>query len=85
MILAIDSLVARNSKRLCRTLQLSNRGITAGSGVNSHKNELSEKTVGMPVIAVGMPTVIEIKENNSIPLTVTPLDIDILIKRPAKI
>lgn len=85
LILAIDSLVARNSKRLCRTLQLSNRGITAGSGVNSHKNELSEKTVGIPVIAVGMPTVIEIKENNSIPLTVTPLDIDILIKRPAKI
>lgn len=85
IILAIDSLAAGNSSRLCCCLQLSSRGITAGSGVKAHKNELSENTLGVPVIAIGMPTVIEIKEKGLKPLTVTPLDIDILIKRPARI
>lgn len=85
IILAIDSLAAGNSSRLCCCLQLSSRGITAGSGVKAHKNELSENTLGVPVIAIGMPTVIEIKEKGLKPLTVTPLDIDILIKRPAGI
>lgn len=85
IILAIDSLAAGNSSRLCCCLQLSSRGITAGSGVKAHKNELSEKTLGVPVIAIGMPTVIEIKEKGLKPLTVTPLDVDILIKRPARI
>lgn len=85
IILAIDSLAAGNSSRLCCCLQLSSRGITAGSGVKAHKKELSENTLGVPVIAIGMPTVIEIKEKGLKPLTVTPLDIDILIKRPARI
>lgn len=59
LILVIDALAARNTKRLNRTIQITNTGIHPGSGVGNHRNELSEETLGIPVIALGVPTVVD--------------------------
>lgn len=58
-VLVIDALAARNSKRLNRTIQIADSGISPGSGVGNHRNAINEKTVGVPVIAIGVPTVVD--------------------------
>ncbi len=58
-IIAVDALAARSSKRLNRTIQIADTGINPGSGVGNHRNAITEETVGVPVIAVGVPTVVD--------------------------
>lgn len=58
-IIAIDALAARSTNRLNTTIQLSDTGINPGSGVGNHRNGLTEKTLGVPVIAIGVPTVVD--------------------------
>lgn len=57
-IIAVDALAAMDLKRLGSTVQLSDTGISPGSGIGNKRREISEKTLGIPVIAVGVPTVI---------------------------
>ena len=59
-LVVIDALAAKSSGRLNRTIQISNTGIAPGSGVGNHRNEITEKTMGIPVLAIGVPTVISI-------------------------
>lgn len=59
MIIAVDALAARSSKRLNRTIQISDTGINPGSGVGNHRNGITRETVGVPVIAIGVPTVVD--------------------------
>lgn len=59
MMIAIDALAARSSKRLNCTVQIADTGINPGSGVGNHRNGITEKTVGIPVIAIGVPTVVD--------------------------
>ncbi len=58
-VIAVDALASRNADRLCRTIQLSNTGIVPGSGVGNTRQALSKETLGVPVIAVGVPTVVD--------------------------
>jgi spore protease len=58
VVFVIDALAARNTKRLNRTIQISDAGIYPGSGVGNHRNEISKDTLGVPVIAIGVPTVV---------------------------
>ena len=58
-VLVVDALAARSIKRLNRTIQISNAGIQPGSGVGNHRNELSKESLGVPVIAIGVPTVVD--------------------------
>lgn len=57
-VICIDSLAARDSHRIGSTLQLTDTGIQPGAGVGNHRRALTRESVGAPVIAVGMPTVI---------------------------
>ncbi|MDO5403295.1 MAG: GPR endopeptidase [Eubacteriales bacterium] len=59
IVIAIDALAARNSRRLNSTIQLSDRGITPGSGVGNHRTGLTKTVIGVPVLAIGVPTVID--------------------------
>ena len=59
VIFVIDALAARNTKRLNRTIQITDTGIRPGSGVGNHRNEISKETIGVPVIAIGVPTVVD--------------------------
>ena len=58
-IIAIDALAARSSKRLNRTIQIADTGINPGSGVGNHRNAITKETVGVPVLAIGVPTVVD--------------------------
>lgn len=59
MIIAIDSLCSKNISRINKSIQISDTGIVPGGGVGNARDELSEKTIGIPVIAIGVPTVVE--------------------------
>lgn len=58
-VIAVDALASRSAERLCRTVQLADVGIVPGSGVGNHRMALDRETLGVPVIAVGVPTVVE--------------------------
>ena len=58
-LIVIDALASRSLARLCTTVQLSDTGIVPGSGVGNHRCALDEKTVGVPVFAIGVPTVVD--------------------------
>ena len=59
VVIVIDALAARSTKRLNRTIQITNTGIHPGSGVGNHRNALTEDSLGAPVIAIGVPTVVD--------------------------
>lgn len=58
LIMVIDALAARSTKRLNRTIQISDAGIYPGAGVGNHRSEITKDTMGIPVIAIGVPTVV---------------------------
>lgn len=58
-VIAIDALAARNSRRLNRTIQITDTGIRPGSGVGNHRHGLTKESLGVPVLAIGIPTVVD--------------------------
>lgn len=95
-VFVIDALVCSDVSRLGATIQLTDTGISPGSGVQNRRKELTESTLGTPVIALGVPTVVDmhtIVENitGNLPdkhlpnMMVTPRDIDKLIERTARL
>ena len=58
-IIAIDALAARSTKRLNRTIQITDTGVQPGSGVGNHRHALTRETLGIPVIGIGIPTVVD--------------------------
>jgi spore protease len=97
IVLAIDSLVSRKLSRVCRTIQLNDSGIIPGSGVGNSRLALNKATLGIPVIAIGLATVVNVgtlisdlqvsdnfEETNS-DMIVTPKEIDTYINEAAKL
>lgn len=76
VVIVVDALAARSVQRLGVTIQLADTGIHPGSGVGNHRNALTEETLGIPVLALGVPTVIELSEPEFGPMYVTPHNID---------
>ena len=58
VVIAIDALASRSTKRLNRTVQITDTGIHPGSGVGNNRNALTKENIGVPVIAIGVPTVV---------------------------
>ena len=95
-VIVIDALACSDISRLGTTIQLTDTGISPGSGVQNRRKELSEVTLNVPVIAIGVPTVVDmhtIVENvtgnppdKHLPnMMVTPRDVDKLIERTARL
>lgn len=59
VVIVVDALAARSTKRLNRTIQITNTGIHPGSGVGNYRNSITQESLGVPVIAVGVPTVVD--------------------------
>ena len=59
VVIVIDALAARSTKRLNRTIQITNTGIHPGSGVGNHRNAITEESLHVPVLALGVPTVVD--------------------------
>ena len=58
-VIVVDALAARNTKRLNRTIQVTDTGLNPGSGVGNHRHGINEKSLGVPVVAIGIPTVVD--------------------------
>ena len=58
LVIAIDALCARDYQKLGHVIQINNVGIHPGSGIGNHRQAIQEETLGCPVIAIGVPTVI---------------------------
>ncbi len=91
LVIAVDALAAAEPDRLCRTLQVTDTGISPGSGVGNRRSTLDKASLGVPVIAVGVPTVIDAsvfcsgKANAYSGMMVTPKDIDLEVRETAKV
>lgn len=59
LVIAVDSLAAREASRLARTIQLSDTGIAPGSGIGNRRAAFDKEYVGVPVVAIGVPTVVD--------------------------
>lgn len=90
LVLTVDALAAGNARRLGRTIQLTDTGITPGSGVGNHRNAINRESIGVPVIALGVPTVVDAAtlhaHNEMVPpflngMFVTPKNIDESVKQ----
>lgn len=58
-VIAVDALASRRIERLGKTVQISDAGISPGAGVGNHRTRINKETIGVPVIAIGVPTVVD--------------------------
>lgn len=91
-VIAVDALAARDISHLGKTLQISDSGMIPGSGIGNRRMELSRKTLGIPVIGIGVPTVVDaatfsydltgrdISGSIGEGMTVTPGNIDVIVR-----
>lgn len=87
-VIVVDALAATSKDRLGSTVQMSNTGIAPGSGVGNHRYEISEKTLGIPVISMGIPTVLStalLDDCSDGSMFVTPREIDRIIEQGSKL
>ncbi len=100
VVIAVDALAARSLSRLGCTVQISNTGIAPGSGVGNNRRALNQQTLGVPVIGLGVPTVVdavtvaqdlagneggETVSPRGAAMMVTPREVDIMIERAARL
>lgn len=82
-VITIDALAARKPERLLNTIQLTDTGISPGSGVKNSRKAINYENLKVPVIAIGVPTVVDINPDES--MLLTHKDIDLLIKEAAEV
>lgn len=88
LVIIIDALAGSDLDRLCRCIQVSNSGISPGSGVGNDRQELNQASLGIPVISIGMPTVIDAKAiggDGMQSMFVTPRSIDAQVRSAARL
>ncbi len=97
-VISVDALAARDLSRLGCTVQITDAGVAPGSGIGNRRPKINKESIGIPVISVGVPTVISVSslireeclenysENHDFSnLIVTPKDIDLLVARAARL
>lgn len=99
-VIAIDAFASRSLERLGKTVQIASSGISPGSGVGNKRKELSRETLGVPVISIGVPTVVDattlavdIADESAVDkvrpqgteMFVTPREIDLIVSRSAQL
>lgn len=85
-VIVIDALAAGEVSRLGRTVQLCDSGIAPGSGVGNDRRPLNREVLGVPVIGMGVPTVVDAAVKGcDTPVMMTPREIDLLISRAARL
>lgn len=89
LVIAVDALACAESSHLCRTVQISSSGIVPGSGVGNDREKLDREFLGVPVVAVGVPTVIDaavFSDDEALRgMFVTPRSIDSLVRCASRI
>lgn len=88
LVIAVDALAGSDPDRLCRTIQVNSAGVAPGSGVGNDRAELSLDYLGVPVVGIGVPTVIDSElfgSGSNTLMFVTPRNIDSLVRSAAKL
>ena len=97
ILVVVDALAARNTARLMRTIQITDTGICPGAGIGNYRKALNKENIGIPVIAIGVPTVVDARTlcadlsgaEAALPdgeeLFVTPRDIDSRVRDSARL
>lgn len=89
LVLAVDALAGAELNRLCRCVQICSTGISPGSGVGNDRQALNRETLGVPVVAVGVPTVVDAATLSEEPglaaMFVTPRDIDSAVRTAGRL
>ena len=80
-IIVIDALKTNSLERLVKTIQITDKGISPGSGIGNTRKEISKNTLNREVIAIGIPTVVDIQSHSINTYMVTPTDIDFMIEK----
>lgn len=94
-VIAVDALAARSLARVGRTVQLCDTGIAPGSGVGNRRRALTRELLGVPVIGVGVPTVVDAatiarelggsETAAGADMMVTPREVDVMVRRAARL
>lgn len=88
-LIVVDALASASLERLCRTVQLTDAGIVPGSGVGNDRAAVNAESLGLPVLAIGVPTVVDASAFSDLPdargMFVTPRDIDSSVRDVAKL
>ena len=95
-VVVIDALASRRLERLGCTLQISDTGISPGAGVGNHRTKINKETIGVPVIAIGVPTVVDAATfasdllsvndpHRARQMVVIPREIDLLTERASRL
>ena len=88
LVIAVDALAGSDPARLCRTIQVNSAGVAPGSGVGNDREELSLDYLGVPVVGIGVPTVIDSElfgSGSNTHMFVTPRNIDSLVRSAARL
>ena len=86
LVITVDALACSDISHLGKTVQLTNTGISPGSGVLNSRKEISPKTLGLPCLAIGVPTIADLGvKSEGEPMMVTPRSIDKLISCAARL
>ena len=84
-VIVVDALAAAEASRLGRTVQMCDCGIAPGSGVGNDRRPLNREVLGVPVIGLGVPTVMDAVLDGTTPMMVTPREVDLMISRAARL
>ena len=89
LVIGIDALAGADLSRLCRSIQICNTGIAPGSGVGNAREAMTQESLGIPVVAIGVPTVVDaaaLSDNDDLRgMFVTPRAIDSMVRHCAKV
>lgn len=89
LVIAIDALAGSQAEKLCRCVQICDSGISPGSGVGNDRESISPASLGLPVIAIGVPTVVDAAGLSDAPelrgMFVTPRDIDSQVRAAGRL
>ena len=88
LVIAVDALAGSDPDRLCRTIQVNSAGVAPGSGIGNDREELSLDYLGVPVVGIGVPTVIDSElfgSGSNTHMFVTPRNIDSLVRSAARL
>lgn len=84
VVIVIDSVVAESAENLNNTIEITNRGIIPGSGIKVNLEDISKKSLGIPVIAIGVATAVEVSINGDAFLLSTS-DVELFVKKISRV
>ena len=85
LIILIDSFVTNKLSYLNKSIEINDHGITPGSGIHGNNTEIKKETIKVPVLVIGIPTALEFKKNNEVPLLISTNNIDEYVNKISKI